>query len=530
MRDIDKKLLEDDIFWFNKGEQIVSRNLWISINCLFCSFAIWMYWGVITVHMLNVGYNFSQSNLFSLIAIAGLSGATLRIPNCFFVQLCGGRYTLFFTVLLLIIPALGTGLALQNKDTSLLVFQFLALLSGIGGGHFASSMANINLFFPKYKQGLAFGLNAGLGNFGISIMQIIVPLVVTYAAFNIEGSQLISSSGSLLSTISAGHNIYIQNTGYVWLLFIIPLLFVCWFAATNIRLKNEPLYINSPLKAFSLIVGMLLIGLIFTAIGSWLIFSEGSNGSGFHVSKEVVLVLVISATLICLKLFSSDIGRQYTIFKNKHVWVMSVVYTMTFGSFIGFTAIFPLTIKLIFGYKHIIVAGELTHNIINSNAPSALMYAWMGPFIGALTRPIGGWLGDKFGGAVVTQICCIIMILSALGVSYYMNLAFNTSNPEEYFLAFFGSFLVLFLVTGMANGSTFKTIAVLFPGRNIALTIGFTSAIAAYGAFYIPCVFDEQITIGEPGIAFINFAVFYTMCLFVNWWFYLRKTSVTYNP
>ena len=162
--------------WTKGGASIAWRNLSISIPCLLCGFAVWLYWGIITVQMLNLGFPFAKADLFSLAAIAGLTGATLRIPSTFFIRLAGGRNTIFFTTTLLIVPALGTGFALQDQNTPLWVFQLLALLSGFGGGNFASSMSNISFFFPKKVQGLSLGLNAGLGNFGVTTMQILVPL------------------------------------------------------------------------------------------------------------------------------------------------------------------------------------------------------------------------------------------------------------------------------------------------------------------------------------------------------------------
>ncbi|MCC6220354.1 MAG: MFS transporter, partial [Deltaproteobacteria bacterium] len=151
---------EEEKFWQTSGKSVASRNLWISIPSLLCGFAVWSYWGIITVQMLSLGFPYSQTELFTLMSIAGLSGATFRIPSTFFVRIAGGRNTIFFTTALLMIPAIGTGLALQSKDTPLWIFQLFALLSGFGGGNFASSMSNISFFFPKKVQGTALGLNA----------------------------------------------------------------------------------------------------------------------------------------------------------------------------------------------------------------------------------------------------------------------------------------------------------------------------------------------------------------------------------
>ena len=226
MADLKKWDVEDSDFWESEGKMIANRNLWISIPSLLCGFAVWLYWGIITVQMLNLGFPYEKSQLFTLMAIAGLTGATLRIPSSFFIRLCGGRNTIFFTTALLMIPALGTGLALQDKSTPFWVFQVLALLSGFGGGNFASSMSNISFFFPKKVQGLALGLNAGLGNFGVTTMQMLIPLSMTVGMFGAMGGDpmtLIATSGTLIGKIPAGTETYIQNAGFIWLLFLIPL-------------------------------------------------------------------------------------------------------------------------------------------------------------------------------------------------------------------------------------------------------------------------------------------------------------------
>jgi NNP family nitrate/nitrite transporter-like MFS transporter len=246
------------------------------------------------------------------------------------------------------------------------------------------------------------------------------------------------------------------------------------------------------------------------------------------------LLLVVAATVMALRLIPGAINRnlkrQYEIFKNQHTWVMTIIYTMTFGSFIGFAATFALAIKVVFGYQHVEVDGMMTHDLINPNGPSALMYAWMGAFIGALIRPVGGMIADKMGGAKVTQIISVVMLLSALGVAYYLKLAYSSATPEQYFTPFLLLFLVLFAATGIGNGSTFRTISQVFNKEQAGPVLGWTSAIAAYGAFYIPKVFGEQIKATTPENALYGFAIFYGVCILINWWFYLRKSAEFHNP
>ncbi len=531
---IDKWDVEDPEFWNKTGKKIAQRNLWISIPSLLCGFAVWLYWGIITVQMLNLGFAFEKAELFTLMSIAGLSGATLRIPSTFFIRIAGGRNTIFFTTALLILPAVGTGFALKDPTTPLWVFQALALLSGFGGGNFASSMSNISFFFPKKVQGTSLGLNAGLGNFGVTTMQILVPLVMTSGIFGGDPMTLLNASGTLIGKIPSGTDTYIHNAGFVWLLFLIPLGFAGWFGMNNIRTEAVSPGLGAPLPAFAKMTFLLAIGFVTAAVGLYLLLPKPTGLA--LLSKWIVLPIVIAGTVLLMRLLSwgdlkANLARQYKIFNNKHTWAMTVIYTMTFGSFIGYSAAFPLAIKVIFGFQHIPGAdGTLTHDTINANGPSALTYAWMGPFIGALIRPVGGWIADKVGGARVTQVVSVMMIATALGVAYFMSKAYTSATPEDYFWPFFGLFILLFTATGVGNGSTFRTIAIVFNKEQAGPVLGWTSAVAAYGAFIIPIVFGEQIKAVTPEYALYGFATFYFLCSLLNYWFYLRPNAYVKNP
>jgi NNP family nitrate/nitrite transporter-like MFS transporter len=534
MADITEWDVEDESFWETTGKKIASRNLWISIPSLLCGFAIWIYWSVITVQMLNLGFPFTQAELFTITAIAGFTGATFRIPQSFFIRIAGGRNTIFLTTASLMVPAVGTGIALLSKDTPLWVFQLLAFLSGLGGGNFASSMSNISFFYPKRMQGLALGLNAGLGNAGVTIMQLLIPLVMTRAIFGGGSMVLEQTSGTLIGKIPAGTETWIHNAGFVWLVFLIPLAFAGWFGMNNIRTAEVSPNIGSTLGSFGKIIGMLLVAAVPAAIGLFVILPDPTGLGAPSWAKWPVIAFVIWLTVFLLKKIPGQVKpnleRQYKIFGNKHTWVMSVIYTMTFGSFIGFSAGFALAMKVIFGFKHIEIDGVMTHDTPNPDGPSVLTFAWMGPFVGAFIRPVGGWLADKIGGAKVTQIVSVVMTASALGVAYFMREAFKSETPEDYFVPFFLIFLLLFAASGIGNGSTFRTIAVVFNKEQAGPVLGWTSAVAAYGAFIVPEEFGAQINNGTPEVALMAFAAFYVVCIVLNWWYYLGPKAEFRNP
>ncbi|MBE0483628.1 MAG: antiporter [Bacterioplanes sp.] len=524
--DIEQWDVENSTFWKQQGQSIATRNLWISIPSLLMGFAVWLMWGMITTQMRNLGFDFTIEQLFSLTAIAGLSGATLRIPASFMIRIAGGRNTIFLTTALLMIPAFGTGYALMQPDTPFWMFQVLALLSGIGGGNFACSMSNISTFYPKNQQGYALGMNAGLGNFGVTSMQILIPLVMTVGIFGALGGDpkaLVNASGTLLGRIEAGTDTWIQNAGFVWLLFLIPLAFAGWFGMNNLRpITPNP---GSPLAAFSKIVGLYVIGLVAAVIGIAMLPMIG---------MWLALPLTIVITLLALKLLPGsikpNIQKQFAIFSNKHTWSMTVLYILTFGSFIGFSAALPLSIMVIFGNMMSIGADGDIIRIANPDAPSALTWAWIGPFVGALIRPFGGWISDKLGGAIITQYISAVMVVASVATGYVMMQAYNSTDPNSYFALFMVLFVVLFAASGIGNGSTFRSIGVIFDAQLKGPVLGWTSAVAAYGAFIAPKVMGAEIKAGTPEMAMYGFAIFYALCMIINWWFYLRKNVEIYNP
>ena len=526
---------EDNAFWESTGKRIAYRNLAISVPALLCGFAVWGMWGIITVQMLNLGFPFTQAQLFTLTAIAGIAGATMRIPASFLVRLAGGRNTIFLTTAMLLAPAIGTGIALQHPDWPLWVFQLMALWSGVGGGNFASSMSNISTFFPKRLQGTALGINAGIGNFGVTTMQIVIPLVMTvglFGAFGGESMKLLKDSGWILGKIPAGTPTWIQNAGFAWVLSLVPLSILCWFGMNN--LKTVSPNTRNPIVAFAKITYLYTLAFIPSILGLWLYLPK-PTGLGLIRMWVAIPLDVISALLIMrLAAFGEmkeGIRKQFAIFRDKHTWSMTALYIVTFGSFIGFSMALPLAITVIFGFSHVPdAAGVLTHTTKNPNAPSAFTYAWIGPFVGAAIRPIGGWISDKVGGSIVTQIISVVMVIAAAAAGYVMMLAYQSATPEQYFVPFLALFLVLFAASGIGNGSTFRTIGVIFDRTQAGPVLGWTSAIAAYGAFVAPIVIGEQIKAGTPQVAMYGFAVFYAVCLVLNWWFYLRKNAYVKNP
>ena len=447
---------EDKAFWEQEGRAIANINLWISIPCLFLAFAVWQVWSAVAVNLNGLGFKFTTDQLFWLAAAPALSGATLRIFYSFMVPIFGGRKWTAISTASLIIPAVGIGIAVQDPTTSYTTMLVLALLCGFGGGNFSSSMANISFFFPKERKGSALGLNAGLGNLGVSAVQFLAPLVIAAGVYG----PLAGGSQVIVNPVGETVRIWAQNAAYVWVPFIVIATFAAWVGMNDI----------ADAKA--------------------------------------------------------SFREQAVIFKRKHNWIMCWLYLGTFGSFIGYAAGFPLLIKAEFpGIR-------------------PLQYAWMGPLLGALVRPFGGWLADKLGGAVVTFWNFIVMVLAVVGVLYFL-----PSGPSGgSFAGFFAMFMVLFITTGIGNGSTFRMIPVIFlterqreaegkgkaaeehavkdANKEAAAVLGFSAAIGAYGGFFIPKSYGTSITMtGGPEGALYLFIVFYLTCIGITWWYYARRNA-----
>ena len=446
---------DDKAFWEQQGQAIARLNLWISVPALFLAFAVWQLWSVVAVNLNSLGFRFTTDQLFWLAAAPALSGATLRIFYSFMVPIVGGRRWTAISTASLLLPALGIGWAVQNPSVGFTTMLMLALLCGLGGGNFSSSMANISFFFPKERKGSALGVNAGLGNLGVSSVQFLAPLVIMMPVWG----PLSGSPQTIVDKAGVATTIWAQNAALIW----VPFIAVC-------------------------------------AVLAWLFMNDIASAK-------------------------ASFREQAVIFKRKHNWVMCWLYLGTFGSFIGYAAGFPLLIKSQFG------------------GVNPLVYAWMGPFVGAIVRPCGGWLADRLGGARVTFWNFIVMAVAVVGVLYFLPSGASGGS----FAGFFAMFMVLFLTTGIGNGSTFRMIPVIFVTERMreagssaeareqatrdgnkegAAVLGFSAAIAAYGGFFIPKSYGTSITMtGGPEFALYCFIVFYVTCIAVTWWYYARRNA-----
>jgi NNP family nitrate/nitrite transporter-like MFS transporter len=432
---------EDEKFWNSKGKVIARRNLIWSIVAEHIGFSVWLIWSIVATKLPQAGFHYTTDQLFQLVALPGLIGSLIRFPYTFAVTMFGGRNWTIFSASVLFIPTIALAYFVGHPETPFWLMMLVAATAGLGGGNFASSMANISFFYPDRMKGWALGLNAAGGNIGVSSVQLLTPILMSVGLFNFYQAKPVAG-------------VYLQNAGLMWLL-----------------------------------------PLVIAVIGA--VFFMNNLTSARSTFKD-----------------------QLAIVGCKHTWIMSYIYIGTFGSFIGYSAAFPLLIKTQFPAVTVAIA-------------------FLGPLVGSLSRPLGGLLADKVGGAIVTFWNFTAMGAATIGVMYFVEI--------KEFAGFLTMFLILFVTTGIGNGSTYRMIPSIFreeklreakgtgaAARTLAISaariesgaaLGFIGAIGACGGYLIPRGFGASIAMtGGPHLALEIYLAFYATCVALTWWFYLRKS------
>lgn len=475
---IDDWTPEDPTFWESGGKQVARRNLAWSIFAEHLGFSVWLIWSV-SAAMLGSQFGYTPQQLFFLVAAPNLVGALIRVPYTFAVPKFGGRNWTVASALLLLVPTILYVVAVQDTSTPYWVMVLIAATAGLGGGNFASSMANINAFYPAEKKGAALGLNAAGGNVGVAVIQFLLPVIV-------------GAAGVFGLVKAAEGGIHLERAGWVY-------------------------------------VGLALVA----AAAAYLFMNNLGTATGS--TKETAAVV-----------------------RRKQTWVMSFLYIGTFGSFIGYSAAMPLLIKINFSLIDP-ATGAVAGGI------NFAFYAFLGALVGSFTRPFGGWLSDRLGGARVTVGAFSAMVLFTAGVLWTLTQltpiaaasdpAAAAAANKEWFPLFLGFFLLVFAATGIGNGSTYRMIptiwrfeateslshdgspdpasapwrtAVLKATKESSAAVGIIGAVGALGGFLIPMMFGApwiEDPLSSVRNAFVLFIGYYVVCAVVTWAVYLRRGS-----
>jgi NNP family nitrate/nitrite transporter-like MFS transporter len=418
---------EDETFWNETGEKIAKRNLLFSVLSEHIGFSIWTLWSVLVLFM-GPEYGLTPADKFLLTSMVTLVGAVVRVPYTFAVALFGGRNWTIISASLLLIPSIAA-FAVMKPGTSFSTFLVVGLLAGVGGGNFASSMTNINAFFPLRKKGWALGLNAGGGNIGVPVIQL--------AALAVIGA-------------SGGPRVLL----------------------------------------------------------------------GIYIPLIVIAAVLAALYMDNLENVKNDTGAAKDAAKDAHTWIMSFLYIGTFGSFIGFAFAFGQVLTVQFGRTPL----------------QAAYLTFIGPLLGSLIRPVGGWLADKYGGAKITLYNYIGMA-AATGILIYASM-------QKSLALFVPVFVALFVLSGLGNGSTYKMIPGIFQAKALAkglegeeaaaygrrlsgASMGLIGAVGALGGVGINMAFRQSFLSNGSGTgAFVVFLAFYALCFAVTWVVYLRSPAV----
>lgn len=432
---------EDPVFWESTGKKLAWRTLTITTLNLMMAFIVWFVVSALVVRLPNIGFKLTPTQLFWLAAMPGLAAGILRAIHTFLIPLYGTRHVVTFSTLSLLIPALGWFYAIQDPNTPYWILLLLAFLAGLGGGNFSSFMPSTSLFFPKRLQGTALAIQAGIGNFGVSVVQFVTPWIIGFALFG----TLAGASQTFVPSVpgAAAKPMWLQNAALIYVPFIVVFAIAAWA-----MLKSVPVRAN---------------------------FREQLDV--FH-------------------------------FSNLHGFWMTSLYMMTFGSFSGFAATFPLMIKQLYTGL--------------PGGPDPLTYAFLGPLVGAAARVLAGPISDKLGGAIVTHWSGIGLLACTIGVTFYTHPDPTTGMGQ--FPLFVGMMLGVFFFSGVGNASTFKQMPMIFEPRQAGGIIGWTAAMASFGPFIFGMLIGWSFaSTGSPNAFFYGAAVFYLFNIAINWWCYARK-------
>ena len=419
---------EDESFWQRTGRTIAQRNLVFSVLSEHIGFSVWTLWSVLVLFM-GPEYGIDAAGKFFLVSVPTLVGAVLRLPYTFAVARFGGRNWTIVSAALLLVPTVAAAVVM-HPGTSYTTFMLVACLAGVGGGNFASSMTNINAFFPERYKGWALGLNAGGGNIGVPVIQLVALLIIATAG-----------------------------------------------------------------AAYPRLILVLYIPLIVVAATLSAIFMDNISS------------------------VRNDTGAFRECVRENHTWIMAFLYIGTFGSFIGYSFAFGLVLQNQFGRTPL----------------QAASITFIGPLLGSLIRPFGGRLADRYGGAKVTFFTFLAMVVASSVILM--------GSAARSLAVYVAGFIVLFVLTGVGNGSTYKMIPAIFRGKALAAianggdervqflrarrisgaAIGIIGAVGALGGVLINMAFRQSFLTARTGDpAFWAFIAFYLVCIAVTYVVYLR--------
>lgn len=512
---------EDPQFWKETGSAIAWRTCALTTFSLLFSFATWFVMSAVVVRMPAIGFNFTKMEYFWLAAIPGLASGILRLIHSNFIPLFGTRPVVSISTIIKVIPMVWLGFALQDPTTSWGTFMVIGFLTGMGGGDFSSFMPSTSIFFPKRLQGLAMGIQAGLGNFGVSVVQFVTPWIIGFAALGAMagGPQLFTKADVIKDVVvtknAAGivTDVVPKRPDLVAATVITKDGEVVKDVVVQSTETTKNIKIELKKNEAGAVTDVLVKNVVKKDI--WL-----QNGPLVYVPFLVISFILCAIFLRSVNLPTRGFKGQFEILSGKnrastHTWNCTITYIASFGSFSGYAAAFPIMIKTIYGGF--------------DGAPDPLAYAFFGPLIGGAVRALFGGLFDKIGGSKGMHWCLIGQIA---GCMFLVFGGYLTPTSVDQFQGFLWGMLFIFLMTGINNAATFRQYPIVFaysPSKG-AQMLGWTGAWAAFGPFLWNMLIGKSTEVtGDAKLFFIGVSVFYAYAFVINWWYYTRKGSERFD-
>jgi len=504
---------EDPKFWAQEGSARAWTTLSVTTFSLVASFATWFVMSAVAVRLPAIGFKFDTMQLFWLAAMPGLAAGAMRTIHSFLIPIYGTKITVTVATFIKLIPMVWLGYAVQNPETPYMHFLIISFLCGFGGGDFSSFMPSTSMFFPKRLQGTALGLQAGIGNLGVSITQFVTPWIIGFAVIGAAGAPQLFTKATPVFDVKIT-----KEAGLVKDVVVVGKL-----AEAMTVVKNEAGLVQDVIiaetdatKGMKTDVKKNEAGVVTDVTVKKIIKKDIwlQNAAFWYVPYLVIAGILCWLFLKSIPMKKPSIGKMVgDMTNNKHAYFMVWTYVMTFGSFSGFAAAFPLMIKIIYGS----IPG-----MDAALAPDPLKYAYLGPLIGSVVRFAGGPLADKFGGSIFTQLSGAGIIVGSLALIFGGYLAPTSLDQFPMFLYIM---LGIFLAAGIGNFATFRQYPIVYAysPRLGAQILGWTGAWAAYGPFIFSSLIGGSITKYGSAIPFFSgLAIFCVIGSILNWWFYTR--------
>lgn len=518
---------ENEQFWRETGSKIGWTTCGITTFTLVFSFATWFVMSAVVVRLPNIGFKFTPMELFWLAAIPGLASGILRLIHSYFIPILGTRPVVSIATIIKLIPMVWLGFAVQDTSTPWSTFMIIGFLSGMGGGDFSSYMPSTSIFFPKRLQGLSMGIQAGIGNFGVSVVQFVTPWIVGFSLVGgAYGAPQLFTKIDVIKDVAVTKN----ESGVVTdIVYKNPA-----FASAVLVTKDDSGVVSDVVVQETAVTKNMQVDIKRNEVGNvtdltlkrvvkkdmWV------QNAAFWYIPFLILSFILSVIFLksidpaALGFKGGNFKKQFEILSTKnraltHTWNCTITYIASFGSFSGYAAAFPLMIRVIYGGF--------------DGAPDPLKFAFLGPLIGGLSRTFTGWMFDKIGGSKGMHWCLIGQIAGCMALIFG---GYLTPTGLEKFPGFVYIMLWIFLMTGINNAATFRQYPIVFaysPAKG-AQMLGWTGAWAAFGPFVFASLVGMSITKTGSAITFFaGAAIFYLYAFIINWYYYTRKGAERFD-